>query len=476
MFYLKYRPQTITELDNERIKETLGKALLNNEWGHAYLLLGTRGSGKTTTARLIAKIVNCLFRKKGEEPCNKCDSCVAIVEGRSLDVIEIDAASNTGVDDIRELRERVKLAPVSSKFKVYIIDEVHMLSNSAFNALLKTLEEPPEHVVFVLATTDPQKLPATIVSRCLVYDFGKASKQEVISSLERKVKAEKLNVEKGVLEIIAQRADGSFRDADKFLEQMTMQGKDLTLDLVKNASGSAGINLVAKDILFSLKDKDSKKTLLIIEKFALENGSVKLLILELINYLKSLLLLRNGIESEYEDISFADQEILGLISKLIEVSAMVSDCPVAQLPLEIVVVEFCSKGPQIVKVKQSEILKPEKLETTKVIAEEVEVVEKAPEVVKNIGTFDPSVDVIVAKWTDVLNGVKPFNHNLSALLRSSRPKKLEKDFLTIEAFYKFHMDKLSETKNREIVEKVVSDIIGTNIKIKFVLSDGKQIN
>src|SRR3989344_9235755 len=128
MYYLKYRPQTIAELDSERIKGTLGKALLSDDWSHAYLLLGTRGSGKTTTARLIAKIVNCTKRKKGDEPCNRCDSCVAILQGRSLDVIEIDAASNTGVEDIRELRERVKLAPVSSKYKVYIIDEVHMLS------------------------------------------------------------------------------------------------------------------------------------------------------------------------------------------------------------------------------------------------------------------------------------------------------------------------------------------------------------
>src|SRR5574340_569092 len=145
MLYNKYRPQKISELDNQKIKETLGKALLANNFGHAYLLIGPRGTGKTTVARLIAKVVNCQNRKKGEEPCNRCASCKAITEGTSLDVIEIDAASNTGVDDIRDLREKVKLAPTSSKYKVYIIDEVHMLSTSAFNALLKTLEEPPTH-------------------------------------------------------------------------------------------------------------------------------------------------------------------------------------------------------------------------------------------------------------------------------------------------------------------------------------------
>jgi DNA polymerase-3 subunit gamma/tau len=195
MYYRKYRSQTIAEIDNSEIRETLGKSLLENKFSQAYLLVGTRGSGKTSMARLIAKVVNCTGRKLGEEPCNKCESCVAITDGRSLDVVEIDAASNTGVDDIRDLREKVKLAPVQGKFKIYIIDEVHMLSTSAFNALLKTLEEPPEHVIFVLATTDPQKLPETIVSRCLVYDFKTASKEELVRSLSRVVAGEKIKVD-----------------------------------------------------------------------------------------------------------------------------------------------------------------------------------------------------------------------------------------------------------------------------------------
>ncbi len=210
MYYTKYRPQKIADLDNLHIKETLGAALLSNHFAHAYLLTGPRGSGKTTTARLIAKIVNCTDRKPGEEPCGHCFSCKDISLGRSMDVLEIDAASNRGIDEIRALREKVKMAPSAGKYKIYIIDEVHMLTTEAFNALLKTLEEPPEHVIFVLATTEFAKVPGTIVSRCQHFQFGPATAQEIAACLEKIVKDEKLEVEPAVLGKIYIASLGSF--------------------------------------------------------------------------------------------------------------------------------------------------------------------------------------------------------------------------------------------------------------------------
>jgi DNA polymerase-3 subunit gamma/tau len=288
MYYRKYRSQTIAEIDNSEIRETLGKSLLENKFSQAYLLIGTRGSGKTSMARLIAKVVNCTARKVGDEPCNKCDSCLAITDGRSLDVIEIDAASNTGVDDIRDLREKVKLAPVQGKFKIYIIDEVHMLSTSAFNALLKTLEEPPEHVIFVLATTDPQKLPETIVSRCLVYDFKTASKEELVRSLSRVVAGEKIKVEEGVLEKVADLGKGSFRDAQKVLEQLAMGTGEISLKIVAGA-GSESSRDIAILVLGAVSDRDAKRTLEIVEKYFLGGGIVENLIEEMLRVVQEYL-------------------------------------------------------------------------------------------------------------------------------------------------------------------------------------------
>lgn len=474
MLYLKYRPQTIEQLDNVRIKETLGKALLGNEWAHAYLLIGTRGSGKTTTARLIAKIVNCTGRKKGEEPCNECESCVAITEGRSLDVIEIDAASNTGVEDIRELRERVKLAPVSSKYKVYIIDEVHMLSNSAFNALLKTLEEPPEHVIFVLATTDPQKLPPTVVSRCLVYDFGKASRPEVAKSLERKIKQEKIEVEKGVLEAIAQKADGSFRDADKLLEQLAMQSRKLTLEMVQTMSGSDKSGTAAREIMEYLVQKDGHGALLTVEKFAADNGQIRVLLLELITTLKGLLLLRSGIVGEVEDLPLNSEEIKKLLGLLLEANALVRESPVPQLPLEMVVVEYCGQTNTGELITNANNFKEEKKigDSEKAVPKNTEVESVAPSK-KPVSDGNVELEKIVEKWGEILNGVKPKNNSLVALLRSTKLKELKGNLLVIEAFYKFHMDKLSEIKNRELLESVISGIIGVEIKVKFELAQVK---
>src|SRR6266480_4765989 len=208
VFYRKYRPQCIDDLDSSTVRETL-HAVLQKNIPHAFLFTGPKGLGKTSTARIIAKVVNCEKRKKGLiEPCNECDQCVAITSGTNVDILEIDAASNRGIDEIRELKEKIRLAPVSAQKKVYIIDEVHMLTTEAFNALLKTLEEPPEHAMFILCTTEQAKVPETIVSRCFHIAFKKATDEELVRSFKRIVSGEKLKADDEALMAIARMADG----------------------------------------------------------------------------------------------------------------------------------------------------------------------------------------------------------------------------------------------------------------------------
>jgi DNA polymerase-3 subunit gamma/tau len=226
MFYLKYRPQKIAEIDNQERREFFSK--LFSRGGavpHAFLFIGPRGTGKTSTARIIAKILNCQNNTLGSdqeklEPCLQCPNCLSIKKGNFLDVVEMDAASNRGIDDIRALRDQINFTPTSGKYKVYIIDEVHMLTKEAFNALLKTLEEPPEFVVFILATTEAHKLPATISSRCVVVNFQRASEEELVFSLQRIIRNEKIELPTTVLQRLAKKSTGSFRDAAKALETL----------------------------------------------------------------------------------------------------------------------------------------------------------------------------------------------------------------------------------------------------------------
>lgn len=360
VLYRKYRPQTLDELDSTIVRERLIKVFSSSFIPHAFLFSGTRGTGKTSAARIIAKILNCEKNTKNKEqitknkenpqvsiigPCNVCETCRAITDGRFLDVIEIDAASNRGIEEIRDLREKIKLAPVSGKYKVYIIDEVHMLTNEAFNALLKTLEEPPLHAVFILATTEIEKLPETIVSRCIKFHFQRASREEVFHCLTRVVKGEKIKITDEMLEVIAQNSDGSFRDATKILEQAVSEGAK---DLEKLNIMLGRYNISLEKFLKLLSAKNTKEILSEIENMDKNGANFRILTEEILHILHDLLLAQYGLDKEKVKPEIMDlftrSEINSLIKIFSKVYIDIKYSNISYLPLELAAVEWCEKG------------------------------------------------------------------------------------------------------------------------------------
>lgn len=288
--YRKFRPSTFGHvIGQDHIVRTLKNQMLSGRVSHAYLFCGTRGTGKTSTAKIFAKSINCMSLTQGE-PCNECEMCKAIASGRSMNVVEIDAASNNGVDNIREIREEVKYPPTEGKYKVYIIDEVHMLSQGAFNALLKTLEEPPAHVIFILATTDPQKVPVTIHSRCQRFDFRRITANDIVETLKKYLEEENTVVQEKALQYIARLADGSMRDSLSILDQcMAFYYKEeITLEKVLDVVGSVD-NSIFFYAVDALHKKNASKLMEIVEEIMIQGRDVGQFVIELIVHLRNLL-------------------------------------------------------------------------------------------------------------------------------------------------------------------------------------------
>jgi DNA polymerase III subunit gamma/tau len=351
MFYLKYRPQTISEIDNLQAKETIGKILQSKTLPHAFLFVGSKGTGKTSTARILAKAVNCLNNKfshtppesintlKSFEPCNNCVNCKSIGLSSFTDVIEMDAASNRGIDDIKNLIRETSFLPMSGGYRVFIVDEAHMITNEGFNALLKTLEEPAESAIFILATTNLEKLPKTIVSRCLKINFGKANSKDILSMLKRISINENIKLGDEVLELVAKHSEDSFRDAAKILEEITFQ-KIKSVEEVEKYLGIRGRN----DLLKIIEKKDIGKTLLWINEFGQNGGDFKNLIEDILNQLHFILLVKNGVKSDEEIKSALTVNEVSLLMKLlIESYQNMRNTPIDSLPVEIALIEFYNK-------------------------------------------------------------------------------------------------------------------------------------
>ena len=291
--YRKFRPLNFSEMvGQEHITRTLRNQVIEKRVGHAYLFNGGRGTGKTSAAKILARAVNCLNPKDGE-PCNECEICKAILSGSLTDVVEMDAASNNSVEDIRAIRDEVNFLPTRAKYRVYIIDEVHMLSTGAFNALLKTLEEPPEHVKFILATTEPQKLPATILSRCQRFDFKRISTQDIIKRLEIICKESNIQISKEALELIAILSEGAMRDAISILERCAAeQTEEINEDKVRDLVGIPKItyiNKLAKGII----NKEPEEAINIVNTILEEGKDIDNFLWELIKYIKDILVYKS---------------------------------------------------------------------------------------------------------------------------------------------------------------------------------------
>jgi len=313
----KWRPQTFSEVvGQDHVILTLRKAVEKDRLAHAYLFSGPRGCGKTTTARLLAKVINCENRR-GVEPCNECSSCKSIIEGRHLDVIEIDGASNRGIDEIRDLREKIGYAPAQSGSKIYIIDEVHMLTPQAFNALLKTLEEPPSHVYLVFATTEPHKVPLTILSRCQRFNFKRLEQGEIVSQLERICGMEGIEYDREALALIARRAEGSMRDAQSLLDQSISASEErITLDFVKKVLGLVDSQLIM-ELLEAIGKRDKKSALEIVDRVVSSGLDLEEFFLAYIEGLRNLLVLsvQDGGSLEWLDLTDSEIEVLREIGK-----------------------------------------------------------------------------------------------------------------------------------------------------------------
>lgn len=450
-FYLTYRPQKLSELDLVLSRQAISDSLQSKIKPHAWLFSGPKGTGKTSSARIVAKSVNCLqLKKHSPEPCNRCSNCVAITKGTALDVIEIDAASNRGIDDIRELRDKIKLTPAVLKYKVYIIDEAHMLTKEAFNALLKTLEEPPVHALFILATTEPDKLPPTVVSRCLVIQFNQATPEELVRALNRVVKQEKLKISAEGLARVALVSDGSFRDAVKLLEQLIPPGGSRQISAERVAGlVQPGLTSQALDDWLSLVFKRQTKPAIDWLQQAWKEGlRPKQLTLAAIARLRQVLLGQLGvIETKaipgLEDIDALKELLKQLLVAAIEVKTSVIDT----LPLELAVV---ARG-------QSEPAAP------------------APVPGPAVAKPARSKEKILSKWPQVLAAVKPLNHSLEALLRATEPAEFTDGFLMIKVYYQFHKDRLEEERYRAMVEQIATKVLVTPVKIKYFFEGLKPV-
>jgi DNA polymerase-3 subunit gamma/tau len=487
--YQKYRPQTFEELvDQDHIKITLENEIKTDQISHAYLFSGPRGVGKTTCARLLAKIVNCQNKKKGDaKPCNKCAACKEISKGKSLDVMEIDAASQTGVDNVREnIIENSRFVPHYSKYKIFIIDEAHMLSISAFNALLKILEEPPAHIIFILATTEIHKIPETIISRCQQFNFKKINFLEIEKRLNKICHCEKIKVDPQILKNIAHQSQGYLRDAESLLGQILVLGeKKISLKLAELILPFSNFNLIL-ELLDYLFKKNKKSALILINNLVEKGIDLKYFINDCIEIARKILLIKidvslnefsqemdKKIEKKFLELAkeIKTEKLSQIIEIFIKAQKELGETDIVQLPLEIAVLKIIGNTKTIEKSQFS--TPPANL----LDADADKLSTSASNVKFNPPTtnYQLTLEEIKEKWAEILEEIKKYNHSIFTFLRTAKLISLGKNVFTIGFKHKFYQERINDRKNKEIIENVLENILKQKIILKIeIISEEKN--
>jgi len=466
--YRKYRPQDFDNLvGQDYIKTTLINAIKQEKVSHAYIFSGPRGTGKTSTARLIAKTLNCEKPKDGHNPCDVCELCIDINEGKLIDLIEIDAASNRGIDEVRDLKEKINFAPTRSKYKVYIIDEVHMMTKEAFNALLKTLEEPPEHAYFILATTEIHKIPETIISRCQRFDFKRITKADIVARLKYIAESEKIEAEQKALELIAKYTDGGMRDAIGLLEQLSSDNK-ITFTAVKDVLGVSDHSLIEK-LYNGLMMKETKDTLGIIQDLHDHGSDLKKFVHEFMDHLREKLL-----SSIAENKGNETLKIMSMIEVFQDAQEKIHLSAVPQLPLEVAVVRICgpvrgSLKEEIIEEPEVEVTQeeedkqaPDEAATKEELKEELPVIEEdAPSEQKEYIALQTYA--LKENWPRITERIKAPSLRMS--LKNAVPVDVKEKNVLLQFNTDFHKGKVMEHDHRVELEAVIKELTGNEVKI-----------
>jgi DNA polymerase-3 subunit gamma/tau len=506
-FYRKWRPRTFDQVvGQDHVTQTLRNALQQSRIVHAYLFSGPRGTGKTSTARILAKAVNCLSDDE-ERPCNHCVMCEAIDDGRAMDLIEIDAASHTGVDNIRDLRDKISFAPTEARYRFYIVDEAHMLSPPAFNALLKTLEEPPPHAILVLATTEAYKIPATVISRCQRFDFRRIPLSAMIDRLQHIAGDEGLQVQDGVLELIARQATGSMRDAESLLDQLaTFAGSEITLAQVQAMLGSTSSEAV-QDLVRQVNSGDLAGGLGTVNRALAEGADPRQLTKELLEYLRGLLLVKSTghappeltKEQAKEMASQASRLSLDQLVRTIKIfnqaALDLKDSAQPQLPLELALVEaILEEGPTKAPrgpadsasghMERGPSAPPRAASGPKDVpptagdqsslegsSSEDVAVQAAQDVPAAGGgqSVAGGLEQLQGAWAHVVAAVNRQSRHLAAVVRDCPPMALEEEVVILHAGSPFHKQQLESDRARQLVEEGVTEILGRPYRVKCVL-------
>jgi DNA polymerase-3 subunit gamma/tau len=506
--YRKWRPLAWDEVvSQEHVIQTLKNAVTGERVAHAYLFSGPRGTGKTTAARLLAKAVNCLNEDKAKRPCNQCAHCLAVNENRFMDLIEIDAASNTSVEDVRDLRDKINFSPSQGTYKVYIIDEVHMLSTAAFNALLKTLEEPPPHAIFILATTEMHKIPATVLSRCQRHEFRRFPLSEITRRLELICKEEKLKADPEALTMIARQSAGGMRDAISLLDQLASTGDHITLELAQTVLGTAASQSVI-GLVQAVIEKEPAHGLEEIHR-ALDGGAdARALARQVVEYLRGLMLIQLGNGDQVEATADARKQMAEQAKSLPtgDVLRMMRAFNAAavdtrggwqpSLGLELAFAEMLEtpQPPQVVAVEKVEHAgKSEAVSAPRPSAAPRKAAPTPAPVARSVPPASPNpapatesrpaagsappvipLQKISESWKQISAAIKSQNPNLAALINSAKLLEVSGSVVVLGFASDILLEKFDKPEHTQLTERAISDEVGVDLTVKAVVSGGKN--